>query len=42
MEEIQKKLEDVVQDVKKITICDLIKIKIFSTIKEWKRYRPKI
>ena len=37
MEEIQKKLEDVVEDVKKISICDLIKIKIFLIIKQWKR-----
>lgn len=37
MEEIQNKMEDVLHDVKKISICDLIKIKIFSIIKEWKR-----
>lgn len=29
---------DIVEEIKKITICDLIKIKIFSSIKEWKRW----
>jgi len=37
MEEIVLRLEEIAEDVKKITICDLIKIKIFSIIKEWKR-----
>jgi len=37
MKEIVLRLEEIVEDVKKITICDLIKIKIFSIIKEWKR-----
>lgn len=37
MEEIVLKLEEIAEDVKKISICDLIKIKIFLIIKQWKR-----
>lgn len=33
---------DIVEEIKKITICDLIKIKIFSTIKEWKRWKQQM
>tara|TARA_R110002126_G_scaffold167189_1_gene314910 strand:- start:219 stop:329 length:111 start_codon:yes stop_codon:yes gene_type:complete len=28
---------DITEKIKKISICDLIKIKIFSIIKQWKK-----
>ena len=28
---------DIVEEIKKISFCDLIKIKIFLIIKQWKR-----
>jgi hypothetical protein len=30
---------DIVEEIKKISFCDLLKIKIFSTIKEWKNLK---
>ncbi len=37
MEEIVLRLEEIAEDVKKMTICDLIKIKIYTIIKQWKK-----
>jgi hypothetical protein len=28
---------DIVEEIKKISFCDLLKIKIFLIVKEWKR-----